>query len=256
MRHRHTGARIIGKIQELRLKGTVIWYDSTVIEAMEPRIFEPDWLCAKGHRRGVSQGRGNAHYLHFVGRDMVLRPFHRGGLIGKLNRDRYIYVRVGDSRAMREFTLLAWMRTQGLPVPRPLAARHRSSGLFYRADLITERIPGTRPLAEVLPERALHEEHWVAIGAVIRQMHSLGVDHADLNSRNILLDALEQAWLIDFDKCKRRAQGGWTQRNLARLHRSFTKERRKHPDLNWTAHDWAALLRGYVERTEPQARRN
>ena len=178
---------------------------------------------------------------------MVLRTFRRGGLIGKFNRDRYIYARVGESRAMREFTLLDWMRTQCLPVPRPLAARQCRSGLFYRAGLITERIPDARPLAEVLLDRALQEERWAAIGAVLGQMHSLGVDHADLNSRNILLDAAERAWLIDFDKCKRRASGNWMRRNLARLHRSFKKERRQHPHLSWTVHDWTALLSGYAQ---------
>ncbi len=220
---------------------------------MEPRLFEPGWLRAKGHLRGGSAGRGNAHYLHFVGRDMVLKPFQRGGLIGKFNRDRYICTRVGDGRAMREFTLLDWMRTQGLPVPLPVAARHRPSGLFYRADLITERIPEARPLAEVLQERTLQEPSWRGIGAVIGQMHSLGVHHADLNSRNILLNASERAWLIDFDKCKRRAPGRWMQSNLVRLRRSLAKTKRMHPDLNWTVQDWTELLSGYAHSSEPQA---
>ena len=251
-----TGASIIKNVLELRLEGTVVWHDSTAIESMEPRLFEPDWLRAMGHLRGSSQGRGDAHYLHFAGRDMVLRAYQRGGLVGKFNNDRYFYARVRSSRAMREFTLLDRMRTQGLPVPRPLAARLRTAGLFYRADLITERIPGACPLAEVLLERALQEGRWTAIGAVIRQMHSLGVDHSDLNCRNILLDAAERAWLIDFDNCKGRPPGGWMQRNLARLHRSLQKESGKHPNLNWTLQDWAALLRGYMAETEPKARRS
>ena len=234
----------------------MIWYDTTIIETMEPRLFEPDWLRAKDHLRGSSQGRGNTHFLHFVGRDMVLRPFRRGGFVGKFNRDRYFYAQVEDSRAMREFTLLDWMRTQGLPVPLPLAARHQPSGLFYRADLITECIPDARPLAEVLLERAIQERTWSEIGAVIRQMHSLGVHHADLNCRNVLLDASERAWLIDFDKCNRRAPGGWMQRNLARLKRSLVKTRRKKPDLNWNVQNWAELLSGYAHSSKLQTKRS
>ena len=243
---------MIDKVLELHLKGTVIWYDSTVIESMDPRLFEPDWLRAQGHLQGSSQGRGNAHFLHFEDHDMVLRAFRRGGFFGKFNRNRYIYARVGGSRAMQEFTLLDWMRAQGLRVPRPIAARHRTSGLFYRADLITERIPDARPLAEVLLERSLQERTWFKIGAVTKQLHSLGVHHADLNGRNILLDANERAWLIDFDKCKRRAPGGWMQRNLARLRRSLEKTRRMHPELNWTTQDWATLLSGYAHSSGPQ----
>ena len=241
-----------GRVVELRLKDTVIWYDSTVIEPMEPQLFEPDWLRAMGHLRGGSQGRGKAHYLRFADHDMVLRAFQRGGLFSKFNRDRYICARVRGSRPMREFTLLDWMRTQGLPVPRPLAARHRTSGVFYRADLITELIPDARPLAEVLLERALQERTWFKIGAVTKQLHSLGVHHVDLNGRNILLDANEHAWLIDFDRCRRRAPGGWMHSNLARLRRSLEKTRRIHPDLNWTVQDWAALLSGYARSSGAQ----
>ena len=238
---------------ELKVDGTVIWYDAAVFASMEPRLFEPAWLRGKGSLRGNAQGRNEAYFLHYSGRDMVLRHFRRGGLVGKLNPDRYIRTGVGKGRAMREFTLLAWMRRQGLPVPRPIAARHRPAGLFYRADLITERVPDARPLAEVLQERALPERNWIAIGSVIRQLHELGVHHADLNCRNILLDAREQTWLIDFDKCDRRKPNGWMKRNLARLRRSIEKEKRLQECFNWVTEDWSGLLSGYMEGSEPRA---
>lgn len=239
---------------ELRIDGTVIWYDADVLDSVESELFEPEWLRDKGSLRGSAQGRNEAYFLHYSGHDLVLRQFRRGGLVGKFNRDRYICTGVGKGRAMREFALLAWMRRKGLPVPRPIAARHRSSGLFCRADLITERVPGARSLAEVLQERALPERDWIAIGSVIRQLHSFGVNHADLNCRNILLDAGGQAWLIDFDKCDRRARNGWMKRNLARLRRSIEKEKRKHKRFNWADADWSALMSGYMEGGEAQGR--
>lgn len=239
---------------ELKVDGTIIWYDTAVFSSMEPRLFEPKWLRDKGSLQGSAQGRNEAYFLRYSGRDLVLRHFRRGGLVGKLNRDRYIGAAVGKGRAMQEFMLLAWMRRQGLPVPRPIAARHRSRGLLYRADLITERIPDARPLAEVLQERALPERNWIAIGSVIRQLHDLGVHHADLNCRNILLDACEQAWLIDFDKCDRREPNGWMKRNLARLRRSIEKEKRQRLRFNWVPEDWSVLLSGYMEDGEPPAR--
>ena len=236
----------MGTTSELHVDGTVIWYDATIFAPMEPRIFEPNWLRDKGNLRGTSQGRREAYFLHYSDRDMVLRHFQRGGLVGNFIRDRYIATRIGNSRAMREFTLLDLMRTQGLLVPRPLAARHSPSGPFYRADLITERIPDAHPLAEILLERALPERNWFTIGAAIGQMHSLNVYHADLNCRNILLDARERAWLIDFDKCSMRAPGKWMKRNLARLLRSLEKEIHRHPDLHWAFEDWDTLLSGYA----------
>lgn len=237
----------MGAASELHVEGAVIWYDATIFVPMEPRIFEPDWLRNKGSLRGSSQGRSKAYFLHYSDRDMVLRRFQRGGIFGKFIRDRYIRTRVGKSRAMREFTLLDWMSTRGMSVPRPLAARYCPSGPFYRAELITERIPNARPLAEILPERALPERNWFEIGTAIGQMHSLNVYHADLNCRNILLDASERVWLIDFDKCETRAPGGWAKRNLARLRRSFEKERQRHPSFNLVAEDWATLLSGHSQ---------
>ena len=237
---------------ELKVDGTVIWYDATVLASMDPRLFEPDWLRDTGKLRGSAQGRNEAYFLHCSGRDLVLRHFRRGGLFGKLNRYLYICTKVSKGRAMREFALLAWMHGKGLPVPRPIAARHRPAGLFCRADLITERVPDALPLAEVLRERALPESSWISIGSAIRQLHDLGVHHADLNCRNILLDAREQAWLIDFDKCERREPSGWMKRNLARLRRSFEKETQQQKRFNWTTEDWSVLLSGYIEGGEPQ----
>jgi 3-deoxy-D-manno-octulosonic-acid transferase len=84
-------------------------------------------------------------------------------------------------------------------------------------------------------------------------MHALGVDHTDLNCRNILLDAAGQPWLIDFDKCLRRPDGPWTQANIDRLQRSLRKEQAKHLGLHWQDADWQALLEGYRHTTTAQA---
>lgn len=137
------------------------------------------------------------------------------------------------------------MRRHGLSVPKPVAARYVPSGLCYRADLITERIPQARPLADILMETPLARPIWSKIGDVIRQMHVLDIYHSDLNCRNILLDADMQVWLIDFDKCRHRRNTGWQQHNLSRLRRSLTKEKAKHPELHWSDTDWPALGAGY-----------
>lgn len=225
--------------------GRVIWHDSAVFPRFEPRLFDPDWVRAEGHHRGCSTGRNEAHFLSFQGTDMVLRHYYRGGLIGRLNKDRFLRQPVAQSRAMQEFTLLGWMYEQGLPVPRPIAARFTPHGAWYSADLLTQTLPDTATLADLLHDRALDKATWGRIGATIARMHRAGVFHSDLNCRNILLDGAGAVWLIDFDKCERRAPGDWTQANLARLHRSFTKEKTKVPGLHWNETGWNALLAGY-----------
>lgn len=239
------GAHPLGTQLDILHDGSVIRYDDALIDPMEPRLFDVAWLKAEGHHRGSSSGRGEAHFLSFAGREMVLRYFRRGGLVGKINRDLYLRRSVGQSRSMQEFELLRWMRAEGLPVPRPVAAQVTPSGMFYRAAIITERIPEARPMEEVLRDNPLPADLWGRVGAVIRQMHDAGVYHSDLNCRNILIDAEQKIWLIDFDKCRRRAPGSWQAENLERLRRSLRKESGKGVGLHWTEGNWSALIAGY-----------
>jgi 3-deoxy-D-manno-octulosonic acid kinase len=233
------------KPSDMRLNGTVIRFDASVLATMEPHLFEAEWLRSNQFWQGSTQGRSQAHFFHYAGRDMVLRHFHRGGLVGRVNRDLYLRAGAENCRAFREFDLLCDMHSEGLPVPLPVAARYVPVGPFYRADIITQRIPNARPVQEVLAERALSSQVWGAIGANIRNLHDHGVFHSDLNCRNILIDTSDQIWFIDFDKCEKRAPGAWAQANLDRLQRSLNKTLAGSADLNWREEDWADLIAAY-----------
>jgi len=228
----------------------VICYNAQLLPQISPQFFDLSWHQSRGNVHGVASGRGHAIFLHAQGHDLVLRPFRRGGLIGKVNSDLYMRFGAYYSRAFQEYHLLEWMRSSGLSVPQPVAARYVPSGLCYRADLITKRIPQARPVADILLETTLTQSIWSKIGGVIRQMHALSVHHSDLNCRNILLDADMQVWLIDFDKCRCRRGIGWQRHNLFRLRRSLKKEKTKHPELNWSDTDWATLLSGYEDNDQ------
>ena len=231
----------MGTHTDLHHDGSVIRYDSTILNPMEPRLFDAAWLQEAGHHRGMSAGRGMAHFVSYQGLDMVLRPFRRGGLVGKLNHDLYLNTGVERSRAMREFALLQWMRCEALPVPRAVAARVTGAGMFYRAAILTERIPDAHPFEDVLRQGEATAALWTSVGATIKQMHRAGVDHTDLNCRNILIDAGDSVWLIDFDKCQRREPGPRAARNLDRLKRSLVKEG------VWEAQGWSHLMTGYAD---------
>ncbi|NIC05463.1 3-deoxy-D-manno-octulosonic acid kinase, partial [Billgrantia bachuensis] len=140
------------------------------------------------------------------------------------------------TRAFRELRLTAHLHARGLPVPRPVAASVTHHGLTYTAALITVRIEGARALAERLggAEATLLER----VGATVRRFHEAGLDHVDLNARNLLVDAQDQVWLIDLDRCRLRAAGPWQEANLERLGRSLAK---------FDAEDALALIRqGYA----------
>lgn len=234
----------MGTNSTLSHNGAVIRYDAGLLAQMEPGLFDVGWLERQRHLRGISAGRNQAYFIHYAEQDMVLRHFRRGGLVGRLNRSLYAGRCIRATRAMREFDLLQWMYAQELPVPRPVAACVWRWGPLYRAALLTLRIAEARPLQELLAEDVVPHEVWVRVGAVIGRMHAAGVYHSDLNCRNILIDGGGQVWLIDFDKCDRRAAGAWRAQNLARLQRSLRKEQAKGA-ARWDAQDWDALMRGY-----------
>ncbi len=230
---------------ELRWNGTVIHFDASVVPDIDPGLFDVDWLKSNALWQGSTQGRSQAHFFHYAGIDMVLRHFHRGGMMGRVNRDLYLRTGAHRSRAFREFDLLRDMHADGLPVPLPVAAQYAPAGPVYRADIITQRIPDARPLDEVLRESPLPPDRWSDIGAQVRTLHDHGIYHSDLNCRNILMDAQNKVWFIDFDNCAQRAPGAWTQANLDRLLRSLRKVARGSEDMHWREQDWADLLAGY-----------
>jgi 3-deoxy-D-manno-octulosonic acid kinase len=170
---------------------------------------------------GEAPGRGSSLFLDAGCEQWVLRPYRRGGLIARLSESRYLWTGLERTRAFRELRLTAHLHREGLPVPRPVAAAVTRGGPTYTAALITVRIPGAGALAERLAEAepALLER----VGATIRRFHQAGLDHVDLNARNLLIDADGCVWLIDLDRCRLRAPGAWQEANLARLARSLVK---------------------------------
>ena len=94
-------------------------------------------------------------------------------------------------------------------------------------------------------------EQWKNIGAVIAKFHSKGIYHHDLNAHNILIDDNDNVWLIDFDRGEQRTvHNSWQQKNMARLLRSFAKEKAKIANFHWQAQDWQTLLEGYLANKE------
>ena len=132
-----------------------------------------------------------------------------------------------------------------LPVPKPVAARYSRAGLCYRCDLITQRIMAAEPLSGVIAARALPESLWHGVGATVARLHRAGVDHADLNAHNLLLDVRGQISVIDFDRGRLRAPGAWASRNLQRLRRSLEKVSRGLPADRYSPEIWQWFLAGY-----------
>jgi len=189
-----------------------------------------------------SGGRGGAWFIDTGDRPVVLREYRRGGFVARISEKDYTFTRERDVRSVSEFRLLSRLFDMGLPVPRPVAAWYRkTSPLVYRAAIIVERLEGTKPLANLIPD--LEDRDWYALGETIRRFHDAGVRHADLNCFNVLVrDGVY--YLIDFDKGRimsGRSSANWKKSNLDRFARSIRKVAGE-PTLQRV---WKPFMNGY-----------
>ena len=197
---------------------------SSPTHPLSTALFESDYWQAQGLVVGEAPGRGSSLFLQARDHEQwVLRPYQRGGLIAKVSKQRYVWLGAERTRAFREVRLTAALYEQGLPVPRPVACCVTRFGLTYEAALLTVRIPGARALASLLSAEEADEALLMRVGAMIKRFHQAGLDHVDLNARNILVDEAGKPWLIDLDRCRLRPQGKWQASNLQRLERSVVK---------------------------------
>lgn len=213
------------KFQEKRGSGYRILYDASTVPQIEATWFVPEYWKQQGRLLGGAPGRGTSCFVDGPELPLVVRHYHRGGLIGRLLKDTYLWSGYARTRAWREMHLLAALWRMGLPVPTPVAARVVVRGLWYQADLITARLPDVVPLADVivdLPVVILQQ-----VGKTIRRFHHAGLYHVDLNPRNIVINLItEEVFLLDFDRCRLFAKPLDPLRaraNLHRLHRAFIK---------------------------------
>jgi len=131
----------------------------------------------------LAKGRGGVGRLVVAGRELVVRPYRRGGALGSLLKDRY----TGPSRAKNELEVLARLRAEGVPVVVPVAAVAQKHHAFWRLRLCTELLAEALPLPAFLaahPELRRYTAE--AVGIVVRLAFAAGLRHADLHLDNVL----------------------------------------------------------------------
>jgi 3-deoxy-D-manno-octulosonic acid kinase len=210
-------------LERLAIDRGAILYDPARAAVPPERMFDAGHWHARGALTERAGGRGSVQFIEHDGQSWVLRRYLRGGLAANFASDRYLFTGEERTRSFHELRLLAELHARGLPVPAPVAARYVRAGLGYGAELITERLQGARPLSEVLAAGQMDDARWAAIGRCLRHFHDAGVQHADLNTHNIMLGENREVWLLDFDRGRLRRPGGWSGRVLERLRRSIAK---------------------------------
>jgi len=226
-------------------KSWAIVHDASLLDVPGQDYFSIDYWRSRQAVTGEAIGRGSAWFIEAPHGPVVLRHYLRGGWAAAISRKSYLFTGVSDSRPFREYHVLGELYAKGLPVPRPVAALCQHHGVLSTGAIMTACIPNTRTLAEILIAGNTVEGIFSKVGSCIRKFHEAGVWHADLNVRNILLDADLDVYLIDFDRARfnpgKPVNG---EANLKRLKRSFQKL--------WVANgmserqsEWHELMAGY-----------
>jgi 3-deoxy-D-manno-octulosonic acid kinase len=229
------------------IDGGAMLYDTSYPGNVSADWLSPAWWAGRGQVQDVAGGRGAACFIEAEGHSLMLRHYRRGGLAAHVSIDRYLWLGEDATRSFAEFYLLYHLYHASLPVPRPVAARYLRNGLAYRADLLVERIPAARSLAALAYDGPVQRSRWEDVGSCLERFHHAGCWHADLNAHNVLIDADDKVWLVDFDRGRLRRPGLWCDANLVRLLRSLQKITDPLPGLHFDDGDWRALTEAYFE---------
>jgi 3-deoxy-D-manno-octulosonic acid kinase len=221
-----------------------VWLDMDFVTESPEDIFESMFWRNSGLLIGQAQGRGTTWFVQMTRGQAALRHYRRGGLLGKLVSDHYLFTGWQATRCYQEFQLLSTLYQAGVNVPRPIAARAVKRTFCYQADLLSEKIPNARDLVAILKEKPLSTEMYQKIGQEIKKMHDAQVNHTDLNIHNILIDVDNKVWIIDFDKCAERTGDHWKAGNLQRLKRSFIKEQDR-ANIHWQLNEFKVIEQAY-----------
>jgi 3-deoxy-D-manno-octulosonic acid kinase len=240
----HTAQSLRTPVAERRAAALLYDANRFATEPAAAALFDRERWRAQGDSRDTGAGRGGALHVRGEFGAAVLRHYRRGGFAARVSDDRYLYTGAARTRPFREFRVLARAHGDGLPVPAPIAAGFRRSGLAYSGDILVAEVPEARTLAQLVAANDAID--WAAVGAAIARCHRAGYFHADLNAHNVLLDASGRAWLIDFDRARVRAPArAWQQANLARLLRSLRKVGADAAPA-FAARDWPALAAAHA----------
>jgi 3-deoxy-D-manno-octulosonic acid kinase len=200
-------------------------------ELVPLRLADPE-VRQRLFARAPVRGRGAAPSLAVTpALDMVLRRYRHGGLLGAATGSLYL----GPGRALAELRVAARAEASGAPVPHVLClVLWPVLGPFWSAMIGTREERGARHLLELAqqlepaPARAALARE---VGQAVRRLHDAGVEHRDLQLRNVLAvdrgAGARRIVVIDLDRAVYHPGAGvpvhLRAANLGRLTRSVIK---------------------------------
>ena len=175
------------------------------------------------------QGRATAWAVTLGPEAVVVRHSTHGGVLAPVTGDLFR----APTRAPVEFETSRRIAALGIPTPTVLAYVVYPAALgFARADVATREVPRGEDLLGSLAKlsaAARRAQVLPAVATLLDAMTAGGVQHPDLNAKNILLapgvDGAPVAWLLDTDVVTFGVAGDVAigEANRARLARSLAK---------------------------------
>lgn len=189
------------------------WVLAREAECLGPALFRGEGATPLG-----TGGRGEVSRVVLSDGEAILRAYRRGGLVAKVLRDRFLF----HNRMLAEFRVTLGLHQDGAAVPEPLGVVWECRAGAYRGAIATRRLPGETLLDHL--RQGGDPEVLRLTGQRIRELHDLGLWHADLQVKNVLTDG-RAVWIIDFDNARRGRPVSTLGRcrNLLRFRRSLEK---------------------------------
>ncbi len=192
-----------------------------------------DWAASQPQPRAL-RGRAPVFVATIPGarETVVVRHAWHGGLLAPLTGDRFRR----PSRAPLELARSAQLRARGIPTTTVLGfARHDAGPGLCRVDVVSRFMPDAYDLgaiaAGLVPDMT-SDAALAATRTLLTRMADAGVEHPDLNVKNILLTRAGHrtltAMVIDVDVIRwdsQRAPEAIMRANVTRLTRSIRKWR-------------------------------
>jgi 3-deoxy-D-manno-octulosonic acid kinase len=187
----------------------------------------------------------------------LVRSYSHGGLVRWLTGRRFLDAR----RPFAELSLSEMLRARGIATPEVVAARARRAPLVgWELDLATREVPDTEDLATLFSrlQRGEIQRRSLArllpeLGRFLERAHSAGLDHADLQPANLLLEvsalhgAAPRYWILDLDRSRLGPPLALEERgkNLGRLLRHVRRRQAESGSAELSQADLARVLVGY-----------
>ena len=180
----------------------------------------PALLEGTGCERADLSGRTTIYQFPYGAGTGLIRSYRRGGFARHFVKDGYVLA----NRPLRELRAHQHVYTEGLSVPIPLGVCWEKTGVVYRGKFASAKVDAIDLMRFLKNPPPNVDTVLIRCGVQIRKMHELGVYHADLQLKNILVSD-DTSYLIDFDNARVRAPLSKfdRDRNLLRLRRSIQK---------------------------------